>query len=125
MDFGGLEAKFETVYPHYETLREWKCQAFVKEGGKSLGIEIVTFEEWGSVAEEVLAEVGEALAKLVGKDVDGKIFGEDAGVANGTAPNGQSMADGMETKGYVESTVMETGPTSEAPKALRDFEGVM
>jgi amino acid adenylation domain-containing protein len=55
MPFGnGVEAKFETLYPHGEPLREWKCQAFVKDGGKKLGIEIVTFEEWKGVADEVL-----------------------------------------------------------------------
>ena len=65
LPFGnGVEAKFETVYPHAEPLREWKCQAFVKEGGKKLGIEIVTFEEWIPVAHEVLKEVGQALEDL-------------------------------------------------------------
>jgi amino acid adenylation domain-containing protein len=66
LSFGeGVSAEFETLYPHAEPLREWKCQAFVKEGGKKLGIEIVTFEEWREVAGEVLQEVGEALEKLV------------------------------------------------------------
>jgi acyl carrier protein len=74
MDFGGLEAKVDTVYPHAEPLREWKCQAFVKDGGKKLGIEIVTFEEWGSVAEEVLVEVGEVLGRLLGPGVEKEIF---------------------------------------------------
>ncbi|KAJ8118438.1 hypothetical protein OPT61_g592 [Boeremia exigua] len=65
LPFGnGVDAKFETVYPHAEPLREWKCQAFVKEGGKKLGIEIVTFEEWIPVAHEVLKEVGQALEDL-------------------------------------------------------------
>jgi hypothetical protein len=71
-----VEAKFETVYPHAEPLREWKCQAFVKEGGKKLGIEIVTFEEWIGVAEEVIKEVGEALEMLMSGRV-GKIIFED------------------------------------------------
>ncbi|KZM26039.1 Non-ribosomal peptide synthetase [Ascochyta rabiei] len=65
LPFGnGVDAKFETLYPHAEPLREWKCQAFVKEGGKKLGIEIVTFEEWIPVAHEVLKEVGQALEDL-------------------------------------------------------------
>jgi amino acid adenylation domain-containing protein len=59
-----VEAKFEMLYPHAEPLREWKCQAFVKDGGKKLGIEIVTFEEWIGVAEELLKEIGKALAML-------------------------------------------------------------
>jgi amino acid adenylation domain-containing protein len=76
MPFGnGVEAKFETLYPHAEPLREWKCQAFVKEGGKKLGIEIVTFEEWKGVAGEVLREVEEALGMLMKGGVDERIFG--------------------------------------------------
>ncbi|KAE8869353.1 hypothetical protein PTNB73_04406 [Pyrenophora teres f. teres] len=78
LPFGEVEAKFQTVYPHAEPLREWKCQAFVKQGGKRLGIEIVTFEEWRGVAEGVLKEVGEALAQLQGKDVGKRIFAEVA-----------------------------------------------
>lgn len=74
LPFGnGVEAKFETVYPHAEPLREWKCQAFVKEGGKKLGIEIVTFEEWIPVAHDVLKEVGQALEDLQ-KKADEPIF---------------------------------------------------
>jgi hypothetical protein len=74
LPFGnGIEAKFETVYPHAEPLREWKCQAFVMEGGKKLGIEIVTFEEWIPVAHEVLKEVGQALEDLQ-KKADEPIF---------------------------------------------------
>ncbi|KAF1911474.1 nonribosomal peptide synthetase 6 [Ampelomyces quisqualis] len=73
-----IEAKFETRYPHAEPLREWKCQAFVKEGGKKLGIEIVTFEEWIAVGEELLKEVGEALGMLMGARAGERIF-EDGG----------------------------------------------
>jgi amino acid adenylation domain-containing protein len=74
LPFGnGIEAKFETVYPHAEPLREWKCQAFVMDGGKKLGIEIVTFEEWIPVAHEVLKEVGQALEDLQ-KKADEPIF---------------------------------------------------
>jgi amino acid adenylation domain-containing protein len=74
-----VEAKFETLYPHAEPLREWKCQAFVKEGGKKLGIEIVTYEEWIGVAEEVLSEVKEALGMLMGGNAGKKIFEEESG----------------------------------------------
>ncbi|OAL53680.1 nonribosomal peptide synthetase 6 [Pyrenochaeta sp. DS3sAY3a] len=69
-----VDAAFETLYPHAEPLREWKCQAFVKDGGKKLGIEIVTFEEWIGVAEGVLGEVGEALAQLMGGSAGERIF---------------------------------------------------
>ncbi|KAF2130328.1 nonribosomal peptide synthetase 6 [Dothidotthia symphoricarpi CBS 119687] len=75
LPFGsGVEAKFETLYPHAEPLREWKCQAFVKDGGKKLGIEIVTFEEWIPVAKEVLQEVGKALGSLMAGKVGERIF---------------------------------------------------
>ncbi|KAH9864443.1 Non-ribosomal peptide synthetase [Plenodomus biglobosus] len=75
MPFGnGVEAKFETLYPHAEPLREWKCQAFVKEGGKKLGIEIVTYESWIGEAELVLKEVGEALGQLMKGNAEKKIF---------------------------------------------------
>ncbi|RYN51425.1 Nonribosomal peptide synthetase 4 [Alternaria tenuissima] len=87
MPFGnGVEAKFETTYPHGEPLREWKCQAFVKDGGKKLGIEIVTFAEWIDVAKGVLKEVGEALECLTKSRATEKIFeGQDSGE--------QSLAD--------------------------------
>ncbi|KNG49863.1 nonribosomal peptide synthetase 6 [Stemphylium lycopersici] len=79
MPFGnGVEAKFETLYPHGEPLREWKCQAFVKDGGKKLGIEIVTFEEWIGVAEGVLKEVGEALGCLMKERAGERIFGGES-----------------------------------------------
>ncbi|KAJ4295559.1 Non-ribosomal peptide synthetase [Kalmusia sp. IMI 367209] len=73
----GLGADFETVYPHAEPLREWKVQAFVLESGKKLGVEIVTFDAWRSVGEEVLGEIGQALEALVGGESGGeKVFGE-------------------------------------------------
>lgn len=87
LPFGnGVEAKFETLYPHAEPLREWKCQAFVKEGGKKLGIEIVTFEEWIPVAHDVLKEVGQALEDLQMK-ADQPIF------KNAGEPKQQSLED--------------------------------
>ncbi|KAF1967696.1 hypothetical protein BU23DRAFT_602721 [Bimuria novae-zelandiae CBS 107.79] len=72
-----LKGVFETVYPHQEPLREWKIQAFVLDGGKRLGVEIVTFEAWKGVGEEVLGEIGEVLGMLVG-DGEGTVFGEVA-----------------------------------------------
>jgi len=78
-----VEAKFETLYPHAEPLREWKCQAFVKDGGKKLGIEIVTFQEWIGVAKEVLDEVGEALKMLMRANVARRIFEEADAVETG------------------------------------------
>lgn len=99
LPFGnGVDAKFETLYPHAEPLREWKCQAFVKDGGKKLGIEIVTFEEWIPVAEEVLKEVGEALGSLMGGKAGDKIFDD--------------VVEASEVAGVKE-------------QILEDFEGVM
>ncbi|KAF2853246.1 nonribosomal peptide synthetase-like protein [Plenodomus tracheiphilus IPT5] len=96
MPFGhGVEAKFETVYPHAEPLREWKCQAFVKEGGKKLGIEIVTYESWIGEAELVLKEVGKALEQLMKGNAEKRIF--DDAIDEGNAQ----------------------------PQSLEDFEGVM
>ncbi|CAI6326507.1 unnamed protein product [Periconia digitata] len=65
----GVKAKFETVYPHAEPLREWKVQAFVLEDGKKLGVEIVTFESWKGVGEEILGEIGEVLGGFCGGNV--------------------------------------------------------
>ncbi|KAF2193542.1 nonribosomal peptide synthetase [Zopfia rhizophila CBS 207.26] len=72
LEFGGLKARFETVYPHAEPLREWKVQVFVGEG--RLRVEIVTFEAWKEVAEGLLGELegiferfgGERVGSMVG-----------------------------------------------------------
>ncbi|KAF2449195.1 nonribosomal peptide synthetase-like protein [Karstenula rhodostoma CBS 690.94] len=74
MEFGaGVRAEFETVYPHAEPLREWKVQAFVLDGGMRLGVEIVTFEAWKGVGEEVVGEIGAVLGMLVGEGT-GRVF---------------------------------------------------
>jgi amino acid adenylation domain-containing protein len=78
-DGNKVEAKFETLYPHAEPLREWKCQAFVKDGGRKLGIEIVTFEEWIGVAKDVLKEFGEALSMLMSTKAREMIFEQEGG----------------------------------------------
>ncbi|KAJ4371135.1 Non-ribosomal peptide synthetase [Neocucurbitaria cava] len=104
LPFGeNVDAKFETLYPHAEPLREWKCQAFVKDGGKKLGIEIVTFEEWIPVAEEVLREVGEALGHLMGEKAGERMF---------------------EGEGVDRVEALEGGAEAKA-QSLEDFEGVM
>ncbi|KAF2259745.1 hypothetical protein CC78DRAFT_53242 [Lojkania enalia] len=91
MEFGGTKAKFDTIYPHEEPLREWKCQAFVMEGGR-IRIEIVTFEEWMGVAREVLDEVGDALKRLVGQTNE-LVFGNEIAVNAGTMDNGLAEGD--------------------------------
>lgn len=116
MDFGELEARFEVVYPHAEPLREWKCQTFIKEGGKKLGIEIVTFKDWGSVAKEILEEIGEILGQLMRSRVGKRIFDAEEGgeskIVEGICGNG------MVAKGDVENKASEQSQ-------LEDFEGVM
>jgi amino acid adenylation domain-containing protein len=88
-----VEAKFETLYPHAEPLREWKCQAFVKDGGKKLGIEIVTFEEWIGVAEDVLREVGQALECLMGEKAGERIFDDVTGGETGKVGEQTSLEE--------------------------------
>ncbi|KAK7748238.1 NRPS [Diatrype stigma] len=65
LKFGGAGCRMETVYPHYEPLREWKCQAFVK--GDSLTLEIVTFEDWIDVAKELLDDLEGIMTQLVNR----------------------------------------------------------
>jgi fusarinine C synthase len=63
MKFGRASCRMETVYPHYEPLKEWKIQAFVK--GDELMFEIVTFAGWIEVAKELLGELEEIMELLV------------------------------------------------------------
>ncbi|KAF2963041.1 hypothetical protein GQX73_g10533 [Xylaria multiplex] len=63
LKFGLADCRLETVYPHLEPLKEWKVQAFVK--GDSLTLEIVTFKDWLSVAEELLDELEIIMTALV------------------------------------------------------------
>jgi amino acid adenylation domain-containing protein len=122
MDFGGLEAKFDTLYPHAEPLREWKCQAFVKDGGKRLGIEIVTFEEWGSVAEEVIAEVGEVLTQLMEDKAGEMVFEGSGGTLDGSVAE-KADEDKAELGHAIGENVVGQDTTKTA--ALEDFLGVM
>jgi amino acid adenylation domain-containing protein len=122
MNFGELEAKFDTLYPHAEPLREWKCQAFVKDGGKRLGIEIVTFEEWASVAEEVIREVGEVLTQLMDDKARERVFGgSDIAVKESAAGNAEVDMEELEhpaEQGNMQKDAVKTA-------ALEDFLGVM
>jgi amino acid adenylation domain-containing protein len=59
------KARMETYYPHMEPLREWKFQAFVKNGGRELECEIVTVESWKEVAAEILEGLGETMRLLI------------------------------------------------------------
>ncbi|KAI1413936.1 peptide synthetase [Hypoxylon sp. FL1857] len=61
----GADCRLETVYPHFEPLREWKVQAFVDAEKDSLMLEIVTFQDWIGVAAELLDELEEIVGILV------------------------------------------------------------
>ncbi|KAI1851611.1 hypothetical protein JX266_003073 [Neoarthrinium moseri] len=63
MKFGKANCTMETVYPHWEPLREWKIQAFVK--GDELMFEVVTFADWLPMARELLDELEEIMDMLV------------------------------------------------------------
>lgn len=65
MTVGPARCRTETVYPHYEPLREWKIQAFVK--GDEMTLEIVTFGEWIDYAKGLLEDLGSALEALVNR----------------------------------------------------------
>ncbi|KAG9237427.1 peptide synthetase [Amylocarpus encephaloides] len=61
--FMQANSRMDTIYPHLEPLREWKIQAFPK--GDTLTLEVVTFEPWKEVAQELLKGLGEAMRQLV------------------------------------------------------------
>lgn len=70
----GADCRLETVYPHFEPLREWKVQAFVDADKESLTLEIVTFRDWIGVAGELLDELEKIMGILV-KRPNERIFG--------------------------------------------------
>ncbi|KAI0173154.1 peptide synthetase [Hypoxylon sp. FL1284] len=75
LSLGGVaDCHLETVYPHPEPLREWKLQAFFDERCDRLTLEIVTFEDWVGVANELLDELERIVDTLV-KRPDELLFG--------------------------------------------------
>ncbi|KAL7629849.1 hypothetical protein AAE478_001372 [Parahypoxylon ruwenzoriense] len=71
--FGAASCRLETVYPHFEPLREWKVQAFVN--GDSLTLEIVTFKDWIGVAADLLDDLERIMDILVRRPNE-LIFGQ-------------------------------------------------
>ncbi|KAI0832248.1 peptide synthetase, partial [Hypoxylon sp. FL0890] len=69
----GADCRLETVYPHFEPLREWKVQAFVDADKESLTLEVVTFKDWIGVAAELLDELEDIMGILVRRPNE-KIF---------------------------------------------------
>jgi len=63
LSFLAASGQLETIYPHSEPLREWKIQAFLKEG--TMTIEIVTFEDWLGFATSVFEDLGNSMDQLV------------------------------------------------------------
>lgn len=63
LSFLDQAAKFETIYPCEEPLREWKIQAF--HADEALTIEVITYESWKEHATILLDEVVGSLEQLV------------------------------------------------------------
>jgi amino acid adenylation domain-containing protein len=63
LSFMSASSRMETIYPHFEPLREIKMQAFPK--GDTLCIEIVTVESWSEFAVSLLEEVTNTIGQLV------------------------------------------------------------
>ncbi|GAB1312644.1 hypothetical protein MFIFM68171_02854 [Madurella fahalii] len=63
LSFLDRNARFETIYPYEEPLREWKIQAFHQ--GETLTLEIVTFESWKEHAVRLLDDLIASMEQLV------------------------------------------------------------
>ncbi|KAJ5561980.1 hypothetical protein N7535_003557 [Penicillium sp. DV-2018c] len=63
LSFMSASSRMETIYPHFEPLREIKMQAFHQ--GNTLCIEIVTVESWSDFAVALLEEVTDIIGQLV------------------------------------------------------------
>lgn len=63
LSFLDRNARFETIYPYEEPLREWKIQAFHQ--GETLTLEIVTFESWKEYAVRLLDNLIVSMEQLV------------------------------------------------------------
>lgn len=63
LSFMAASSRMQTIYPHFEPLREIKVQAF--PDGNNLCIEIVTVESWSDFAVSLLDEVVDTVGQLV------------------------------------------------------------
>ncbi|KAJ5301900.1 hypothetical protein N7508_006763 [Penicillium antarcticum] len=63
LSFMAASSRMQTIYPHFEPLREIKVQAFPK--GDTLCIEIVTVESWSDFAVHLLDDVVDTVGQLV------------------------------------------------------------
>ncbi|KAJ5348713.1 uncharacterized protein N7506_001966 [Penicillium brevicompactum] len=71
LSFMAASSRMETIYPHFEPLREIKVQAFPK--GDTLCIEIVTVESWSEFAHSILDEIISIIEQLV-NSVDSRVL---------------------------------------------------
>ncbi|KAJ5767063.1 uncharacterized protein N7511_004679 [Penicillium nucicola] len=71
LSFMTASSRMQTVYPHFEPLREIKVQAFPK--GDTLCIEIVTVQSWSDFAVKLLDDVVATVDELVNR-VNDKIL---------------------------------------------------
>jgi hypothetical protein len=71
LSFMAASSRMQTIYPHFEPLREIKVQAFPK--GDTLCIEIVTVESWSDFAVSLLDDMIDTVGQLVNQ-VDSKIL---------------------------------------------------
>ncbi|CAI7588210.1 unnamed protein product [Penicillium glandicola] len=63
LSFMAASSRMQTIYPHFEPLREIKVQAFPK--GDTLCIEVVTVESWSEFAVALLDEIVDTVGQLV------------------------------------------------------------
>jgi amino acid adenylation domain-containing protein len=85
LSFLSASSQLETVYPHSEPLREWKIQAFSKDG--TMTIEIVTFEDWLDFATLLFEDLGNSMEQLINSP-DSSLF---KGVLEDHAPSGINL----------------------------------
>jgi amino acid adenylation domain-containing protein len=63
LSFMAASSRMQTIYPHFEPLREVKVQVFPK--GDMLCIEIVTVESWSNFGQSILDEIVQIIEELV------------------------------------------------------------
>ena len=55
------------MYPHQEPLREVKLQAFVEDGGSKMTLEVVAFQGWKDLADELIERVSVVFEGLLSR----------------------------------------------------------
>ncbi|KAJ5827283.1 AMP-dependent synthetase/ligase [Penicillium robsamsonii] len=65
LSFMAASSRMQTIYPHFEPLREIKVQAFPK--GDTLCIEVVTVQSWSAFAVSLLDEIVDTVEQLTNR----------------------------------------------------------